>query len=400
MGWHSIGFRHAWVAVLCGSAFLSELAEVSALSEKSRSSEHLSASERVSGGIRFYESLEAGFLNFSQIASLKGSAKREESQQSAPVHKLHLSRSGRPRHSKKASEVGTQAIKGLSYKAATQALVGMPKVLVLYSYNEDPGNKANAEFFFKYGYVESPNIKFVFLDNGGDASITLPEGVERIKRANSGFDCCAFKEAAKTFKPSDYAYFVLMNASVRGPFYPGFIDTSTEDWITLLTSEIRGNTKLVGTTVNCRCFEDCPPKPGVHLQSMMLMTDHAGMKIVFDEVLNPLQCDVAPDGEAARLMCIEGYELKMSNVMLDHGYNLRPQTLFWKNHNFQDWDATRKKCSIQGKYSMHARHGGDTYYPQNFFGSDLSPLEVLFFKTNRNVGSARLDYLTTSLTLT
>jgi len=77
--------------------------------------------------------------------------------------------------------------------------------------------------------------------NGGEVKASIPEWVMVFKRPNFGFEMCSHmtvlpfvlgKQAAesdrtewneelkKKLMKKTYAYFLLMNASVRGPFYP------------------------------------------------------------------------------------------------------------------------------------------------------------------------------------
>jgi hypothetical protein len=126
-----------------------------------------------------------------------------------------------------------------------------PKSLISYVYTESPTNRRNLEFFIKHGLYAGSD--FVFSFNGDtDAETMLPvyksskwydpkiTNIEVLKRDNKCFDMGAHVEVLlrewndKGTKLSPmggrdrggrkfwegYERFMLMNASVRGPFMP------------------------------------------------------------------------------------------------------------------------------------------------------------------------------------
>lgn len=131
------------------------------------------------------------------------------------------------------------------------ALLPKPKSLVSYVYNETPTNRRNLEFLIQHGLFKSADWIFSF--NGEtDAEELLPNhknspwydanftNIEVVKRENKCYDFGAHAEAllrewsadGRTLHPmgsedkggrkyyEKYSRFILMNASVRGPFMP------------------------------------------------------------------------------------------------------------------------------------------------------------------------------------
>ena len=109
------------------------------------------------------------------------------------------------------------------------------KILVIYSYNEESWHAQNLQFFIdKVVKPANPEAKFdidyVFVINGYNVTIEIPKypNIFVIKRENSGFDLCAWKVAIDKISHniSVYRYYILMNASIRGPFLPNYIKFS------------------------------------------------------------------------------------------------------------------------------------------------------------------------------
>ena len=75
-----------------------------------------------------------------------------------------------------------------------------------------------------------------------------------------------------------YKYFILMNSSIRGPFFtPYFKQLALESkknyyWYSIFTRRIDKNIKLVGCTISC---ETSP-----HVQTYLLTTDFIGLSIL------------------------------------------------------------------------------------------------------------------------
>jgi hypothetical protein len=52
-----------------------------------------------------------------------------------------------------------------------------------------------------------------------------------------------------------YKHFILLNSSVRGPFYPSYMGTSWQ-WTRAFTDRLMGNVKLVSSSLVCLPEED------------------------------------------------------------------------------------------------------------------------------------------------
>jgi hypothetical protein len=126
------------------------------------------------------------------------------------------------------------------HKLEAAALLGKPtdRPLILYAYAESDYGSLNLEFFINHGLHSGAD--FVFILNGeSNATKIIPShrrNVRIVKRPNTCFDLGAhaevlmkeglFNEGEKALR-DQYKRFILMNASVRGPFLPHW---SQECW--------------------------------------------------------------------------------------------------------------------------------------------------------------------------
>ena len=82
---------------------------------------------------------------------------------------------------------------------------------------------------------------------------------------------------------SGFTYFVMINSSVRGPFLPAPL-LGLLSWTTALTRLLDARTRLVGGAVSCCNWPvsptRCPAYRSVHLDSCLLTTDAAGLRLI------------------------------------------------------------------------------------------------------------------------
>jgi hypothetical protein len=96
--------------------------------------------------------------------------------------------------------------------------------LILYAYSETPNARTNLIFFLAHGLHKSAD--FVFIMNGeSDATYLIPveSNIRIVQRPNDCYDLGAYAEVlTKDDFYKDYKGFILMNASIRGPFLPAW----------------------------------------------------------------------------------------------------------------------------------------------------------------------------------
>ncbi|KFZ20185.1 hypothetical protein V502_03284 [Pseudogymnoascus sp. VKM F-4520 (FW-2644)] len=186
--------------------------------------------------------------------------------------------------------------------------------LITYAYYESAFARANLKFFVDHALHDAAD--FIFILNGEtDADQTIifaepdiPEDLRDVipkrnkknifvkKRPNTCFDLGAHNEVLNSFLGGEgwigqdgpipepkgmlvsagdsmllrnkYKRYILMNASIRGPFVPRW---STQCWTDSYLNRLTDKIKLVGMSYNCHNGEG-------HIQSMIWATDHIGLQ--------------------------------------------------------------------------------------------------------------------------
>jgi hypothetical protein len=177
-----------------------------------------------------------------------------------------------------------------------------PTPIILYAYAPSGWALPNLQFFLIHGLHASATFIFIFngalnsdlspvesLDGSIAAALTLLEpfteeysNIQIIKRPNTCYDLGAYGEVLLANDSALYRShqrFILINASLRGPFIPFW---SRECWSDAYLRQLDEldhmgrQVKLVGMTFNCWSMSE----PGHrHVQSMLLATDQVGMGI-------------------------------------------------------------------------------------------------------------------------
>jgi hypothetical protein len=118
------------------------------------------------------------------------------------------------------------------------------RLLITYAYSESPNARSNIEFFIKHGLHGSAD--FVFILNGEtDIDKIIPAdkpNVRYVSRPNTCFDLGAHSEVLldkDLYKK--YTRFILMNASIRGPYLPYW---SASCWSDLYLQKVTEDTKV------------------------------------------------------------------------------------------------------------------------------------------------------------
>jgi len=261
--------------------------------------------------------------------------------------------------------------------------------LIIYNYFEAPLNKINAEFFFRHHNPKWADVLLVV--NGEEHSLELPLWVTVLPRQNIGLEFCAMMELLPLLLygklhyedtkllalwKKRYSYFMLLNASVRGPFYPLW-PSMESNWVEVFKAQLTKDEWLVGTSFNCM-----RNKPSLfHLQSFTLMTHRRGLEMIYEDFqqrllifnANNQGCDIVGNFSAPKKWSIIfAYEIGMTQTFLSRNISIKSLSLGWQGVDFRSSEAVNKICMTQA----------DQYYRNLYFGNSLNPFEVIFFKTN------------------
>jgi hypothetical protein len=120
----------------------------------------------------------------------------------------------------------------------------LDRPLILYSFFETPNAVSNLEFFIKHGLHGGAD--FIFILNGEtEAHKLLPQdhsNIHYVSRPNHCFDLGAHAEVLTTgdlYKK--YKRFILMNASIRGPYLPYWAESC---WSEMYLKKVTEKTKV------------------------------------------------------------------------------------------------------------------------------------------------------------
>lgn len=120
--------------------------------------------------------------------------------------------------------------------ASTAEKVASDRPLISYAYAESDFARINLKFFVMHGLHDAADFIFILNGETDVADTILPVGrpnIKVIKRENTCFDLGAHSEVLTSTEGDEtalkdrYKRFILMNASIRGPFVPHW---SKECW--------------------------------------------------------------------------------------------------------------------------------------------------------------------------
>ncbi|KAL2075962.1 hypothetical protein VTL71DRAFT_905 [Oculimacula yallundae] len=243
--------------------------------------------------------------------------------------------------------------------------------LVTYVYVESGYARINLKFFVDHGLHAAAD--FIFILNGDtDADALIPRdrpNVKVIRRKNTCYDLgshweilIARKRGGKALRDT-YKRFIMMNASIRGPFVPHW---SRECWTDAYLNKLNDKVKLVGSAINCRDGTN-----NQHAMSMIWATDTIGLNLI----LTPAgigQC--FPTLEETILA-----EIRTTPLLKSAGYHVDVMMAMFQsepNYGFEN-------CTFDG----------DMLKENGYAGFNVHPFELLFVKTNRGINPLMIESL-------
>ncbi|KAK6355865.1 hypothetical protein TWF718_000244 [Orbilia javanica] len=233
--------------------------------------------------------------------------------------------------------------------------------LILYAYHETDNAHQNAEFFIAHGLHAQAD--FIFVLNGEtNLSQIIPAApnIKIVQRDNTCFDLGSHAEVLTKNDSAlvhKYNKFILMNASIRGPFLPTW---SRECWSDAYLDKVTETNKLVGMSFNCID----PP----HIQSMIFATDRIGLKLLLTEISTCF----------SKIQSAMEAETHSTGAVQAGGYNVT---------------AFMTAFSSDKDYAHTCTHE-DILYDGAYYGGTLHPYEGMFQKANRDLAPQQLEMLT------
>ena len=168
------------------------------------------------------------------------------------------------------------------------------------------------------------------------------------------------------FNLTQYKYFIFMNSSIRGPFFPPYFLQFLSDhqknfneafhWYYIFTKLINEKVKLVGCTISC--------VPSFHVQSYLLVTDFHGLSTIVKEDTGTFGCYPTQSDT------IGASELLISTRILRADYLIT--CILTRYHSLEFSRKNNYDCPIIGS----------PYADDSLDGTSLEPYDVVFVKFN------------------
>jgi hypothetical protein len=277
-----------------------------------------------------------------------------------------------------------------------------PEVLLIYVYSKTNSHAyENLKYFIKHAVRENDGVDYYFiLQNVDNKTVDehempiLPKKNARyIQHENLCFDLgtvgwflsthtvgnpwvnytATAVDQKKKINITYYKYFLFMNSSIRGPYFPPYYLKFLADykeefeksfhWYYIFTKRINEKVKLVGCTISCT--------PLVHLQTYLFMTDLVGLSILLQptaeedsKLVGLFRCFTEKIHAALHI------ELTSSIRIFEAGYMI--DCLLTK---YQEVDFTQQHNKLCSQYL-------NPYSDNNLDGTVLEPYEVVFMKYN------------------
>ena len=149
-----------------------------------------------------------------------------------------------------------------------------------------------------------------------------------ITRPNLGYDFGAWSEAVlKDENYKRYDYYLFANSSIYGPY------SRHKDWVLAFTSELKGDIKLVGSTINTiRKFDM------VHVQSYIYAMERDTLKYL-------IECEIFSLTNQAKTFndAIWQKEVLMSRKIISNNWNIKDLSKLYEGIDFRNKIAFLKK---------------------------------------------------------
>jgi hypothetical protein len=167
-----------------------------------------------------------------------------------------------------------------------------------------------------------------------------------------------------------YKYFIFINSSVRGPFFPPyFLKFLSDDkdksfyWYHVFTKRLNDKIKLVGPTISCI--------PVPHVQSYFFATDFVGLTVLLQPGAHGASGPERIFGcFTIKIHVSFNSEVPSSNRILGSGYLIDSLMTKYQKVNFKE------------SHNQLCNQHRNPYLDNNLEGTSLEPYELVFIKYN------------------
>ena len=255
------------------------------------------------------------------------------------------------------------------------------KTLILYSYRDYPDSAINFNYFIDKTLPLLSNEIDLLVAYNTTTLIEIQSSSERVKYFQTpyAFDINDFSFLLSKVDIQQYDIFIFLNSSCIGPILPTYVE---KNWVQIISNNITTTVKITAPVVEVppddlgtKCLTEhlyIDKKdtniPFVH--TYFFATDLIGLNIL---IKSKAISNIPIDKDDAILH----FERKISSSILNEGYNIKSlmkvhEGISWldkQNWNSKLWSLSTISCPE---------------VPRNYFGADLSPYELIFFKNIRH----------------
>ncbi|KAI8817632.1 uncharacterized protein EV422DRAFT_540342 [Fimicolochytrium jonesii] len=224
-----------------------------------------------------------------------------------------------------------------------------------------PQQTANLEFFLRHGLQSNADYLFV-MNSPTPQGVVFPNlpNIFVWGKENKCYDLGSFRQGVEYMakRHRRYRRYIMINASVRGPFLPLY---DRGCWIDHFLDRLTDDVKMVGTTVYCNMH-------GVsrHVQSMVLAFDEVGYAVGPATLPCP---DKITDA-------VHMGEVPLTGILETNGYKV--DALMTSATGDPD------RCD-----------SGDMNFRDRYYGMSFHPYELIFIKANRGIDDNALNHYST-----
>ena len=251
------------------------------------------------------------------------------------------------------------------------------RIAVFYHYFESNLHyRDNIVFFLSNCYRENIDFYISISDTQHTLELFERPNIKYIFCENRNLDFGGYFTSLNSISDIEaYDSFIFINCSVRGPFLPEYI---AGDWTEVFTRHLTGDVHLVGTGFS-RVPEDSRlithlPKGAYSPPYDTLQTTAYALS---REALHHLMASgfYTTDATWTKDQVIAMYEIRLSLEIRAKGWKIRCLL-----PTYGEGDGAKLNLSARG---------GDPHQRRAFFSRTLSPIELIFVKTGRNMLSER-----------
>lgn len=251
--------------------------------------------------------------------------------------------------------------------------------VIVYCYLESEKTKENLQFFLRTGVFDDDRYSYVFLINNNLCSCVFPEykNIRVIHREDNQNDLMTYNWYLQTISLDEFSNFYFINSSCIGPFMPPICQNN---WIDSM------NTFLIDYALIGPIIEIPPDNIGFsHLgidnganipfiHTYMFGVNRFGFSIVRDILRQ--------HASATKATVVITERLVTSAILINQG---KVKSLLSK--------FTNVDLNMASEWNWR-KHNGDNYRtcyekPNNYFGIDINPFEIIFVKNIRNANEVR-----------